>query len=51
MAVDGVDHTVAIDPDGVGLIGEGKRTPEVELHWRDLPSGEAPMAVALKASL
>jgi hypothetical protein len=51
ITVDGVDYTVAVDPEGIRLIGKGKRRPEVELRWRDLLSGEAAMAVALNASL
>ena len=51
VTVDGVDYTVAIDPEGIRLTGKGKRRPEVELRWRDLLSGEAAMAVALNASL
>ena len=51
VTVDGVDYTVAVDPEGIRLTGKGKRKPEVELRWRDLLSGEAAMAVALNASL
>ena len=51
IAVDGVDYTVAIDAEGIRLIGIGKRRPEVELRWRELLSGEAAMAVALNASV
>ena len=51
VTVDGVDYTVALDPDGIRLTSKGKRKPEVELRWRDLVSGEAAMAVALNASL
>ena len=51
VTVDGVDYTVAVDPEGIRLTGKGKRRPEVELLWRDLLSGEAAMAVALSASL
>ncbi|WP_280155527.1 hypothetical protein [Piscinibacter sp. XHJ-5] len=51
VTVDGVDYTVAVNPEGFRLTGKGKRTPEVELRWRDLLSGEAAMAVALNASL
>ena len=51
VTVDGVDYTVAVDPEGIRLTGKGKRRPEVELFWRDLLSGEAAMAVALNASL
>lgn len=51
VTIDGVDYTVALDPDGFRLTGKGKRTPQVELRWRDLLSGDAAMAVALNASL
>ena len=51
VTVDGVDYTVAVDPEGFRLTGKGKRTPEVDLLWRDLLSGEAAMAAALNASL
>ena len=51
VTVDGVEYTVAVDPDGLRLTGKGKRRPEVELRWRDLLSGDAAMAVALNASL
>ena len=51
VSVDGVDYTVALDPDGIRLTGKGKRKAEVELRWRDLLSGDAAMAVALNASL
>lgn len=51
VSVDGADYTIAIDPEGMRLVGKGKRRPEVELRWRDLLSGEAAMAVALNASV
>ena len=51
VSVDGIDYTVAVDPEGLRLTGKGKRKAEVELRWRDLLSGEAAMAVALNASL
>ena len=51
VTVDGVDYTVAVGPEGIRLIGKGRRKSEVELRWRDLLSGEAAMAVALNASL
>jgi hypothetical protein len=51
ITIDGVDYTMAVNPDGIRLTGKGKRKPEVELRWRDLLSGEAAMAVALNASL
>jgi hypothetical protein len=51
ISVDGVEYTMAVDPDGIRLTGRGKRKPEVELRWHDLLSGEAAMAVALNASV
>jgi hypothetical protein len=51
VTIDGADYIVAVDPDGLRLIGKGKRKPEVELRWRDLLSGDAAMAAALNASL
>jgi hypothetical protein len=51
VAIDGVDYTVAVDPEGFRLTGKGKRRPDVELRWRDLLSGDAAMAIALNASL
>jgi hypothetical protein len=51
VTIDGAAYTVAVDPDGLRLTGKGKRTPEVELRWRELLSGDAAMAVALNASL
>ena len=51
VTVDGVDYTVALDPEGIRVTQKGKRRPEVELRWRELLSGEAAMAVALNASL
>jgi hypothetical protein len=51
VTVDGADYVVALSPDGFRLTGKGKRTPQVELRWRDLLSGDAAMAVALNASL
>ena len=51
VAVDGVDYTVAVDPDGIRLTGKGKRRPEVELRWCDLLSGEAAMAVAVERDI
>jgi hypothetical protein len=51
VTVDGVDYTVAVNPEGFRLTGKGKRRPEVELRWRDLLDGGAAMATALNASL
>jgi hypothetical protein len=51
ISVDGNDYTVVIDPEGIRLIGKGRRKPEVDLRWRDLVNGDAAMATALNASL
>ena len=51
ITIDGVVYTIAVDPEGIRLIGKGKRRPDVELRWRDLLSGEAALAIALNASL
>jgi hypothetical protein len=51
VTVDRVVYTLAVDPEGIRLVGKGKRRPEVELRWRDLLSGDTAMAVALNASL
>ena len=51
IAVDGADYTVVLDPDGLKLVGLGKRKADVALRWADLLSGDAALAVALNASL
>jgi len=51
VTVEGRIYTVSLDAHGLRLIGKGKRKPEVELHWLDLLSGDAALAVALNASL
>jgi len=51
LTIDGAEYTVALDPDGFRLTEKGKRTPQAQLRWRDLLSGDAAMAVALNASL
>ncbi|MGM9489251.1 hypothetical protein [Ideonella sp. YS5] len=51
ITVNGAAYTVVLDPQGMRLVGKGKRRPEVELRWSDLLSGEAALAVALNASL
>lgn len=48
--VDGKAYTVVIDPDGLKFTEKGKRNG-VELAWRDLASGDAALAAALRASL
>ncbi len=49
--IDGVQYTVIIDPQGLRLVVKGRRKATVELHWKDLVSGEAALAVALNASV
>lgn len=49
--VNGQPYTVIIDPEGLRLVGKGKRKPEVQLAWKDLLSGEAALAAALNASV
>ncbi|CAN5624068.1 hypothetical protein BH09PSE5_BH09PSE5_41190 [soil metagenome] len=51
VSVNGIDYTLAVNPDGFRLTGKGKRTPQVDLRWRDLLNGDAAMAIALSASL
>lgn len=49
--VNGEPYTVIIDPEGLRLVGKGKRKPEVQLAWKDLVNGDAALAVALNASV
>ena len=49
--IDGAAYTVIIGPDGLRLTEKGKRKARVELAWKDLVSGEAALAVALRASV
>ncbi len=45
-----IAYVVTIDPDGMKLVPKGRRKG-FELAWRDLVSGDAAMAIALRASL
>ena len=49
--VDGTAYMVTISPDGLKLVEKGRRKPVAELQWKDLVSGEAALAVALRASV
>lgn len=49
--VDGTVYMVTISPDGLKLVEKGRRKPTAELQWKDLVSGEAALAVALRASV
>lgn len=51
IEVDGAAYTVVIDPQGLRVVPKGKRNPTVALQWKDLVSGEAALAVALRASV
>ena len=43
-------HVLTIDPEGLKLTTKGRRKG-IEIHWKDLVSGDAAMAVALRASV
>jgi hypothetical protein len=43
-------YVVTIDPDGFKLTKKGRRKG-IEISWKDLVSGDAAMAVALRASV
>jgi len=43
-------YVVTIDPDGFKLTKKGRRKG-IEIAWKDLVSGDAAMAVALRASV
>ena len=43
-------YVLTISPEGLKLVVKGKRKG-MEIAWRDLVSGDAVMAVALRASL
>ena len=50
LAIGKTPYVLTIDPSGFKLVVKGKRRG-IEIAWRDLVSGEAAMAIALKASL
>jgi hypothetical protein len=49
--VEGVTYTVIIDPNGLRIVGKGRRKSQLEVSWLDLVSGEAALAMALRASV
>jgi hypothetical protein len=49
--IDGESYTVIIDPQGLRIVGKGRRKAVIELTWKDLISGEAALASALQASV
>jgi len=50
IEIDGTRYTLVLDPQGLKLAEKGHRRG-VELSWKDLVSGDAALATALKASL
>ena len=50
LEVDGTAYALTITPDGLHLVKKGKRKG-IDLTWRDLLSGDAALAAALRASL
>lgn len=50
LQVDDALYTLTIDVDGLKLVPKGRRKG-LELAWRDLVSGDAALATALRASL
>ena len=48
--IEGVAYTLTLSPEGVKLVPKGKRTGH-EVAWKDLLTGQAALAGALKASL
>ena len=50
LQIGGIAYTLVLDPDGLKLTEKGRRRG-VELLWKDLISGDAALASALKASL
>jgi hypothetical protein len=50
IVVKGEPYVVTISPAGLRLVPKGKRKG-LELAWKDLISGDAALAVALRASL
>ena len=50
IAVRGKPFVVSISPQGLKLVGKGRRKG-LELAWEDLTSGEAALATALNASI
>lgn len=50
IVVKGEPYVVTISPAGLKLVPKGKRKG-LELAWKDLVSGDAALAVALRASL
>jgi len=50
LVVNGEPYVLTVSSEGLTLVRKGRRKGH-ELAWRDLVSGEAALAVALRASL
>jgi hypothetical protein len=50
LNIDGEAHVLTITPDGLKLTEKGRRKG-IELSWKTLVSGDAALAVALRASV
>jgi hypothetical protein len=50
LRIDDAAYTLVLDPEGLKLMEKGHRRG-VELRWKDLVSGDAALASALRASL
>jgi hypothetical protein len=50
IAIRGKPFVVSLSPDGLKLVGKGRRKG-LELSWEDLTSGDAALATALNASV
>jgi hypothetical protein len=50
IAIDGKPYVVSLSPQGLKLVGKGRRKG-LELSWHDLASGDAALATALNASV
>jgi hypothetical protein len=50
VTIKGRPFVITLSPEGIAVTLKGKRKGQ-ELHWEDLVSGDAALAVALNASL
>ena len=50
VLIEGVAHTLTIDPDGLKLTVKGRRNG-IDVRWADLVNGDAALAAALQGSL
>jgi hypothetical protein len=50
LELDGALYTVTVSPEGVKIVGKGRRKGQM-ISWRDLLSGDADLAQQLKLSV